>query len=63
MSEWKHFTARGKMTAAYYAIRRIFVSPAPTSQRCFMGSVVHPDVWCPRRCGANLWCRHHRGAS
>lgn len=53
-----HLTWRGRLSMAYYALRRLFVAPEPTASRCVMGSPVGPHVWCPRR-APDLWCPHH----
>lgn len=54
-----HLTWRGRISMAYYAVRRLAVKPAPTMERCVMGSVIGEHVWCPRRAPDDLWCRHH----
>lgn len=54
-----HLTWRGRVSAAYYALRRLFVRPAPEWERCWMGAPVDPMVHCPRWSGDDLWCAHH----
>lgn len=59
MGAARALTWRGKVSVLYYAVRRLFVSPAPTEDRCVMGSPIGPWVWCPRRADG-LWCRRHQ---
>jgi len=48
---------RGRAAWGWYWLRRMVVAPAATADRCCMGSVVHPRLWCPRRAvGDSLWC-------
>ena len=45
-----------------YRIRRLFIAPASAVDRCIMGGVVDPAVWCPREAvDGGLWCRKHKG--
>ena len=61
MSEWNHLTWRGRLTAAWYPVRRLFVAPAPSDQRCWMGAPIGPHVHCPRRAlPGSPWCRAHQ---
>jgi len=53
-----HLTWGGRLALVSYAIRRVFVDPAPMDQRCVMGSTVDPSVHCPRH-AIDLWCRRH----
>lgn len=56
-------TIRGRLSVAYYRLRRLFVAPAPDGHRCFMGEPVAPEVHCPRRVGTGgLWCAWHERA-
>ena len=44
----------------WYPLRRLFVAPAATEDRCFMGAPVGDHVWCPRPAfGGELFCRRH----
>lgn len=54
----RHLTWRGRVSMAYYALRRLFVAPAPSPDRCVMGSPIGEHAWCPRHANG-LWCRHH----
>lgn len=67
LSDFAHLTWRGRLSMAYYAARRLIVTPAPEADRCIMGYPVGEHVRCPRRAigTSYLWCRHHdptRGA-
>jgi hypothetical protein len=45
-------------------IRRLFLAPAATEDRCIMGSPVSDHVWCPRRAlHGEMWCRRHMPTS
>jgi hypothetical protein len=55
---WWHLTLEGKAAAVWYWVRRRFVPPAPSGERCCMGGPVAPMVHCPRRAmDDELWCR------
>lgn len=57
-----HLTWRGRVSWAWYAIRRVFLRPAPEGDRCIMGYPIGEYVRCPRRIADDdgLWCDHHR---
>jgi hypothetical protein len=53
-------TLRGWLSVAYYRLRRLFVTPAPAGDRCYMGAPIGDDVHCPRHAfDGSPWCRHH----
>lgn len=61
VEELRHLTWRGRASWAYYVIRRVFVSPPPSMDRCIMGYPIGDHVRCPRRAeGDLLWCKRHR---
>lgn len=59
IEDLRHLTPRGRLSMAYYALRRLFVKPPPTMERCVMGSPIGEHVWCPRRALDGMWCPHH----
>lgn len=56
-------TNQGRLAAVTYAIRRIFIRPAPEGERCIMGYPVSEAVRCPRHIADDdqdqLWCYKH----
>ena len=62
VQELAHLTWAGRVTWVYYALRRLFVRPAPSEDRCFMGAPIGGLIHCPRRAeGDDIWCRQHGG--
>jgi hypothetical protein len=56
--EWRHLTRNGQACWIWYRLRRLIVQPAPSADRCFMGSPVGEHVHCARRGQpGSLWCR------
>lgn len=56
----RHLTWRGRLSVVYYALRRLFISPACADDRCFMGAPIGEYVRCPREAVEDeFWCRHH----
>ncbi len=53
-------TWSGRAVRVWYPIRRLVITPAPTADRCVMGSPVDDNVWCPRQAvDGEIWCRRH----
>lgn len=59
---WAILTPSGRIGVVVYALRRLFIRPAPDELRCFMGAPVADEIRCPRFATEDgIWCRrHHR---
>lgn len=56
----RHLNWSARLALVGYPLRGLLVRPAPTEERCVMGSPVSSLVWCPRRSVEDtIWCRAH----
>lgn len=59
--EWHHLTWGGRVSIAWYPLRRLLITPAPQDRRCYMGAPCGEDLHCPREAiDESLWCRRHQ---